>query len=399
MNLGFSTDDEAFRQTVKAFFKDEYPADILAKVQNGQQLTKADYQRSESALNDKGWVAVNWPTEYGGTGWTPTQKYIFDDELEQAGAPNVIPMGLLYVAPVIYTFGSEAQKERWLPDILASRTFWGQGYSEPESGSDLASLRCKAERDGDDYIVNGTKIWTSQGHYADWLFCLVRTDNSGKKQEGISFLCMDAKTPGITVYPITTIDGSHYLNRIEFVDVRVPAENLIGEEGMGWTYSKYLLSNERTSYAHIAGKRADVARLKEVATSIKAGNSSLLEDPAFARKLAEVEVDLTALEFTALRTLSAVSAGESPGEASSALKILATENAQAITELFLEASGTQAVPFFADRTESDWGDGLNIPGFAAPSTASYFFNRAQTIYGGATEVQKNIISKQVLGLK
>jgi len=399
MNLGFSTDDEAFRQTVKAFFKDEYPADILAKVQNGQQLTKADHQRSESALNDKGWVAVNWPTEYGGTGWTPTQKYIFDDELEQAGAPNVIPMGLLYVAPVIYTFGSEAQKERWLPDILASRTFWGQGYSEPESGSDLASLRCKAERDGDDYIVNGTKIWTSQGHYADWLFCLVRTDNSGKKQEGISFLCMDAKTPGITVYPITTIDGSHYLNRIEFVDVRVPAENLIGEEGMGWTYSKYLLSNERTSYAHIAGKRADVARLKEVATSIKSGNSSLLEDPAFARKLAEVEVDLTALEFTALRTLSAVSAGGSPGEASSALKILATENAQAITELFLEASGTQAVPFFADRTESDWGDGLNIPGFAAPSTASYFFNRAQTIYGGATEVQKNIISKQVLGLK
>jgi alkylation response protein AidB-like acyl-CoA dehydrogenase len=399
MELGFSADDETFRQTVRQFFNEEYPADILAKVQNGQQLTKADYQRSESALNDKGWVAVNWPKEYGGTGWTPTQKYIFDDELEQAGAPSVIPMGLLYVAPVIYTFGTDEQKERWLPDILASRTFWGQGYSEPDSGSDLASLRCKAERDGDSYIVNGTKIWTSQGHYADWLFCLVRTSNTGKKQEGISFLCMDAKTPGITVHPITTIDGSHYLNRIEFVDVRVPAENLIGEEGMGWTYSKYLLSNERTSYAHIAGKRADVARLKEIATSIKSGNSSLLEDPAFARKLAEVEVDLTALEFTALRTLSAVSSGDNPGDASSALKILATENAQAITELFLEASGTQAIPFFEDRTESDWGDGLNIPGFAAPSTASYFFNRAQTIYGGATEVQKNIISKQVLGLK
>jgi alkylation response protein AidB-like acyl-CoA dehydrogenase len=398
MDLSFSAADEKFRLEVREFFKSEYPKDILAKVQNGQQLNKADYQRSESALNDKGWVAVNWPTEYGGTGWTATQKFIFDDELERAGAPSVVPMGLLYVAPVIYTFGSEEQKQRWLPDILASRTFWGQGYSEPESGSDLASLQCKAERDGDEYVVNGTKIWTSQGHYADWFFCLVRTDNSGKKQEGISFLCMDANTPGITVYPIVTIDGSHYLNRIEFDNVRVPAENLIGEEGMGWTYSKYLLSNERTSYAHIAGKRADIAKLREIAGTIQSGNRSLLDDPAFSHKLSEVEIDLTALEFTALRALSSVAAGDAPGEESSALKILATENAQAITELFLEASGANAVPFFPDRSEDDWNDGSGIPAFAAPSTASYFFNRAQTIYGGATEVQKNIISKQVLGL-
>lgn len=398
MHLGFSQADEAFRQEVRAFFKQEYPADILTKVQNGQQLTKQDYQRSEAALNERGWVAVNWPKEYGGTGWTATQKYIFDDELERAGAPSVIPMGLLYVAPVIYTFGTEEQKKRWLPDILASRTFWGQGYSEPNSGSDLASLQCKAERDGDHYIVNGTKIWTSQGHYADWLFCLVRTDNSGKKQEGISFLCMDAKTPGITVHPIISIDGSHYLNRIEFVDVRVPAENLLGEEGKGWTYSKYLLGHERTSYAHIAGKRADIARLKEIAAVTPGDHGPLLHDTGFARKLAEVEVDLTALEFTALRALSAVASGEAPGEESSALKILATENAQAITELFLEASGQAALPFFEDRTDANWNKNSGIPPFAAPSTAAYFFHRAQTIYGGATEVQKNIISKQVLGL-
>ncbi|PCJ69331.1 MAG: acyl-CoA dehydrogenase [Rhodobiaceae bacterium] len=398
MDFRFSAEDEAFRKTVRDFFTDEYPADLLAKIKNGQQVTKADYQRSERAYNDKGWVAVNWPQEYGGTGWTPTQKYIFDDELERAGALSVVPMGLLYVAPVIYTFGSEEQKKRWLPDILASRTFWGQGYSEPEAGSDLASLQCKAVRDGDDYIVTGTKIWTSLGHYADWLFCLVRTSNTGKKQEGISFLCMDAKTPGITVYPITTIDGTQYLNRIEFDDVRVPAENLIGEEGMGWTYSKYLLSNERTSYAHIAGKWADIARLKEIATTIQSGNRTLLDEPAFAQKLAKVEVDLTALEFMVLRTLSAVSAGETPGGASSALKILATENAQAITELFLEANGSNALPFFPDRNAADWHEGLDIPAYAAPTTAAYFFNRAQTIYGGATEVQKNIISKQVLGV-
>lgn len=398
MDYTFSDEDEAFRAQVRAFFETEYPKDILDKVRNGQQLQKSDYQKSERALNDKGWVAVNWPEEYGGTGWSPTQKFIFDDELERAGAPSVIPMGLLYVAPVIYTFGSDEQKKRWLPDILASRTFWGQGYSEPNSGSDLASLQCKAERDGDDYIVNGTKIWTSQGHYADWFFCLVRTDNSGKKQEGISFLCMEATTPGITVHPIITIDGSHYLNRIEFDNVRVPAENLIGEEGKGWGYSKYLLTHERTSYAHVAGKRADIARLKEIASGIQSGNRTLLDDPAFAAKLAAVEVDLTALEYTVLRALSAVSAGDAPGEESSALKILATENAQAITELFLEANALNALPFFEDRHEADWNTGSGIPGYAAPSTAGYFFHRAQTIYGGATEVQKNVIAKQVLKL-
>ena len=231
MEFGFSPEDEAFRLQVRRFFAEEYPQDILRKVQNGQQLSKDDYQRSERALNEKGWVAVNWPKEYGGTGWTATQKYIFDDELEKAGAPNVIPMGLLYVALVIYTFGTDAQKERWLPDILASRTFWAQGYSEPGAGSDLASLATSAVRDGDHYIVNGIKTWTSQGHYADWIFCLVRTSNTGKKQEGITFLCIDMKSPGVSVHPIVTIDGSHYLNQVHFSDVRVPVENRIGEEG------------------------------------------------------------------------------------------------------------------------------------------------------------------------
>ncbi|HUD52721.1 acyl-CoA dehydrogenase family protein, partial [Parvibaculum sp.] len=245
MDFSFSKADEEFRLMVRDFFEHDYPRDIVEKMARGQSASKEDYQRSERALAAKGWLAVNWPKADGGTGWTANQKYIFDEELERAGALNVVPMGLLYVGPVIYTFGTEEQKRRWLPGILDSTTFWAQGYSEPGSGSDLASLQCAAVRDGDDYIVDGTKIWTSLAQYADWIFCLLRTDNSGKKQEGITFLCIDMKTPGVAVNPIITIDGKHSLNSVTFEKARVPAANRIGEEGKGWTYANYLLGHER----------------------------------------------------------------------------------------------------------------------------------------------------------
>jgi alkylation response protein AidB-like acyl-CoA dehydrogenase len=398
MDLKLSDADEAFRAEVRAYFRDEYPQDILAKLANGQTLRKADLQASEAALNEKGWVAPGWPKEYGGPGWTITQRFIFDEELETAGAPNVVPMGLLYVAPVIYTFGTDEQKQRWLPDILASRTYWAQGYSEPDAGSDLASLRMSAVRDGDHYVLNGEKIWTSDAHYADWIFCLVRTSNEAKKQQGITFLCMDIKTPGITVIPIITIDGGHHLNRVTFENARVPVENRIGEEGKGWTYARHLLSYERVSYAHVAGKRKQLASLRQNALAAPWEDPECGEKAAFFQKMAAVEIQLDALEMTLLRALAPLAAGAPPGDEASILKIAATENAQAITELMLELADIYAQPFFADRSHDQWRAGFeDVPGYAAPSTAAYFITRAQTIYGGTTEVQKNIIARQ-LGL-
>ncbi|MGB6087682.1 acyl-CoA dehydrogenase family protein, partial [Parvibaculum sp.] len=308
MDFSFSEKDEEFRVKVRDFFENEYPRDIIEKMASGASPSKEDYQRSERAMAAKGWLAVNWPKAAGGTGWTANEKYIFDEELERAGALNVVPMGLLYVGPVIYTFGTEEQKKRWLPGILDSTTFWAQGYSEPGSGSDLASLQCSAVSDGDDYIVNGTKIWTSLAQHADWIFCLLRTSQEEKKQEGITFLLIDMKTPGITVNPIITIDGKHSLNSVTFDNVRVPKENRIGEEGKGWTYANYLLGHERTSYAHVAGKRKQLGNIRKAAKE-----RELLSDPAFVAKLTSLEARLDALELTVLRTLSSVAEGGAPG--------------------------------------------------------------------------------------
>ncbi|HSG87976.1 MAG TPA: acyl-CoA dehydrogenase family protein [Pseudomonadales bacterium] len=406
MDLRYSDEELAFRDEVRRFFAEEYPQDILARRRRGQTLGKADLQRSEKALAARGWAAVNWPEEYGGTGWNVTEKYLFDEALEQAGAPSVVPMGLLYVAPVIYTFGTAAQKQRFLPDILESNVFWAQGYSEPGSGSDLASLQCRAERTvGDDgeehYVLNGTKVWTSQAHFADWIFCLVRTSDEERKQQGITFLTIDMSSPGVSVHPIITIDGGHHLNSVTFEDVRVPLDNRIGEEGMGWTYAKYLLTHERTSYAHIAGKKAQMQSLREIMAQPAAHGPALADDPDFRRRYDEVMVQLTTLEFTTLRTLAAVATGGAPGNESSILKIRATEVAQAITELYLEAAGYCGLRRVEDRSAPDWNEaneGEFAPAWTVTGTADYFFTRAQSIYGGTNEIQKNVIAKQVFGL-
>ena len=401
MDLRYSSDELAFQQQVRDFFANDYPQDLLEKRRRGQTLTKADFQQNERTLGERGWLAANWPEEYGGTGWNVTEKYIFDEELERAGAPGIVPMGVIYVAPVIYTFGTEAQKQRYLPDILQANTFWAQGYSEPAAGSDLASLECRADRDGDTYLLNGSKTWTSQAQFADWIFCLVRTSKEARKQQGITFLIIDINSPGVTVEPIITIDGGHHLNTVTFEDVRVPVENRIGDEGQGWTYAKYLLTHERTSYAHIAGKKEQMRRLAQLVAQPGAQGPSLMDDPDFRARFDDVDVQLTTLEYSTLRTLASVATGGAPGNESSILKIRSTEVAQAITELWLEASGYYGLRAVRDRRQADWNlmqGEERAPAWPVTAVADYFFTRAQSIYGGTNEIQKNVIAKQVLGL-
>ena len=388
-----------FRANVRAFFANDFPKDILEKTKAGASLTTAEVRKSESALGQKGWLAAAWPSEHGGPGWSLEEQYIFDEELERAGVPTVTPMGVVYVGPIIYTFGTNAQKQRWLPGIREGREGWAQGYSEPEAGSDLASLQFSAVRDGDTYILNGTKIWTSAAQHADWIFCLARTDNSGKKQEGISFLISEMDRPGVTVTPIITIDSKHALNQVHFDNVRVPADYLIGEEGKGWTYSQFLLGHERTSYARIGGKRKQLAHLREIASHVPTGgNQRLIDDPAFAHKLAEANLAVDALEMTVLRVLSAVKDGGAPGKEASIIKVLATEAAQQITTLYLDAAGRNALRSFHDSVSPAWLRPDPASAFAAPGVSTYLGTRAQSIYGGTNEIQRNIIARRVLGL-
>lgn len=398
MDLNFSDQDLAFREEVREFFRTRYPQSVKQKQDNGIYLTKEDHVLWQKALYEQGWAGINWPVEYGGTGWTAAQKYIFANESATHNAPRLIPFGLSMVAPVIYTYGNEEQKQRFLPDILASNVWWCQGYSEPNSGSDLASLKTKAVREGDAYIVNGTKTWTTQGQHADWIFCLVRTDDSGKKQDGISFLLIDMKTPGVSVTPIITIDGIREVNEVHFDNVRVPAENLIGEEGRGWTYAKVLLTHERTGIARVAESKAKLATLKK---RIAAGTSALCDlagNRVFMSRVAEAEVELKALEFTELRVLSSVATGKAPGSESSILKIKGTEIMQLLDELLLEVAGIQGLPFLPEQYQTGFDGETQGPAFAAKAAPVYYNNRKLSIYGGTNEIQKNIISKQVLGL-
>ncbi|MEZ5491219.1 MAG: acyl-CoA dehydrogenase family protein [Gammaproteobacteria bacterium] len=399
MNAEFTAEELAFQQEVREFLETEFPAEIREKVDNNLRLSKDDLVRWQKILNKQGWMAPNWPEEYGGTGWTPTQKYIFNQEMGRIGAPEPVAFGVKMVAPVIIAYGSEEQKQRFLPDILESRTWWCQGYSEPNSGSDLASLKTSAVREGDHYVVNGTKTWNTLGQYADWIFCLVRTDNTAKKQEGISFLLIDMKSPGISVNPIVLMDGSPEVNEVVFDNVKVPVENLIGEENKGWTYAKVLLTHERTNIARVPYTKRRINELKTAAANRDDGfGGKLADDPVFATKVAEMEIDLLALEYAELRTLAAVSVGKAPGPESSILKIVGTEVAQRADELFLEVADYDALPFVPEQFEGGFqGEPLG-EGYLASTALDYFNHRKVSIYGGSNEIQKNIICKAVLGL-
>lgn len=395
MNLDADPTLEPFRADVRAFFENDFPKDILQKTARGASLTTAEVRKSETALGTKGWLASAWPEEFGGPGWSIQEQYVFDEELERAGVPTVTPMGVVYVGPVIYTFGTDEQKERWLPGIRTGEVGWAQGYSEPGSGSDLASLQFDAKKTDDGYVLNGEKIWTSAAQHADWIFLLTRTDRSGKKQEGITFICCRLDQPGVEVHPIISIDGKHALNRVTFDNVHVPDDQRIGEEGKGWTYSQYLLGNERTSYARIGGKRKMLGNIRAIASEMPAGgNRRLIDEDDFARHLADAEIRVDTLEMIVLRILSAVSAGGSPGNEASIVKVLATETHQQITELFVNAAAHHGLSKFKDAVAPDWADA----GFSAPGVSGYFGGRAQSIYGGTNEIQKNIIAKRVLGL-
>lgn len=399
MNADFTAEELEFQKEVQDFLKAEFPQDIKLKVDNGIKLEKDDFVRWQKILYKKGWVAPNWPEEYGGTGWNPTQKYIFALEMGLYGAMEPVAFGVKMVAPVIYTYGNEEQKKRFLPDILQSNVWWCQGYSEPNAGSDLASLKTTAVREGDYYIVNGTKTWNTLGQYADWIFCLVRTDNTVKKQEGISFLLIDMKTPGIKVSPIVLLDGEPEVNEVHFDNVKVPVENLVGEENKGWTYAKVLLTHERTNIAQVPNSKLKLQKLRNLAGNTADGyGGTLLDNPVFKRKLAEVEIQVLALEFAELRTLAAVSVGKAPGPESSILKIVGTEATQFIDELYMEVAAYHSLPHVPEQfTEGFDGDHVG-QGSATASSNTYFNNRKKSIYGGSNEIQKNIISKAVLGL-
>jgi alkylation response protein AidB-like acyl-CoA dehydrogenase len=400
MNVDLTDDELAFQQTVRRFFAEQYPDDLRAKLDAGAPLTRDDTIRWQKILFRQGWAAVNWPVEYGGTGWSAIQKYLYYGEMAAANAPDMIPFGVKMVGPVIYYYGNEEQKARFLPDILESNVWWCQGYSEPGSGSDLASLKTKAELHGDHYVVNGTKTWTTLAHIADWIFCLVRTESDvARRQEGISFLLIDMSTPGVSVKPIITIEGEREVNEVHFDNVAVPRENLIGEEGKGWTYGKVLLQHERTSMAGVARSEYRMKKLKARAALSVDGGEPLLRDRNFARKLAATEIELKALEYTDLRTLAAVAVGKAPGPESSILKIRGTEVQQAIDALFVEAAGYYALPYVPGQYGADYADEERIGcDTDTLSSLQYFNNRKASIYGGSNEIQRNIIAKHVLGL-
>ncbi len=400
MNLDFSPEDVAFREEVRTFIAENYPKDLRAKQDSGEPLSKEDYLAWHKVLAKKGWVAPSWPVEHGGTGWTPTQKYIWSEEQARADTLAVLPFGVSMLAPVVYTFGTEEQKAKFLPGIYNGEVWWCQGYSEPGAGSDLASLKTKAERvTGDDgkeyYIVNGQKTWTTLGQFADWGFFLVRTDPDSKPQAGISFLLIDMKSPGIEVRPIITLEGGHEVNDVFLDNVKVPVENRIFHENQGWTCAKALLAHERSGIAGVARSKRGLERLREMATTEMSDlGGPLLSDAFFKRKVAELEIDLTALEFTELRTLAGESSGKGPGPESSILKIKGTEIQQRLQELALEAAGHYGAPFLHNL-----GHNANIgPSYADGVAGDYFNGRKTSIYGGSNEIQRNIIAKMVLGL-
>ena len=397
MNLDFSAEDIAFRDEVRAFIAENYPSTLRGKQDEGDELSKEDFLSWHKVLAKKGWVAPAWPVEFGGTGWSQTQRYIWSEETARADCIRLMPFGLAMVGPVIYTFGTPEQKAHFLPRILSGEDWWCQGYSEPGAGSDLASLRTKAVRDGDDYVVNGQKTWTTMAQHADWGFFLVRTDNDAKMQEGISFLLIDMKSPGIEVRPIITLGGEHEVNEVWLDNVRVPVANRVYEENKGWTCAKFLLAHERVGIAGVASSKRGVEKIKAIAATEMDGDRSLLANPFFKRKVAELEIDLAALEYTELRTLAGMAAGNNPGPESSVLKIKGSEIQQRLTELTLEMAGHYGAPYFRGFGEGDNEHPIGQE-WANRAAPTYFNARKTTIYGGSNEIQRNVIAKMVLGL-
>jgi alkylation response protein AidB-like acyl-CoA dehydrogenase len=398
MDLNYSPADDAFRADIRAWLDANLPQALRAKVLDHKRLSLDDYASWHKLLGTRGWSVVAWPKEYGGPGWDATQRHIWDEECARIGAPGVLPFGVSMVAPVIMKYGSDAQKAYYLPRILDGTDWWCQGYSEPGSGSDLASLRTRAERQGDHYVVNGQKTWTTLGQFADMMFCLVRTDTGAKKQEGISFVLVDMKTPGITVRPIITLDEDHEVNEVFLEDVKVPVENLVGEENRGWTYAKYLLGHERTGIARVGQSKRELVFLKRLAADQKKGGVSLLNDPVFSAKIAALEIEMMALEVTVQRVVASEANGRGPGPEASMLKIKGTEVQQALTELMVEAVGPQAAAFDPAYLEGEREHSLAGDDDAAPLAAYYFNFRKTSIYGGSNEIQKNIIAQMILGL-
>ena len=393
MDLNYSAEDLAFRDEVRAWLRQHLPPDLRDKVASYRSLSKDDLQRWHKILARKGWIAPAWPRDWGGTGWNVVQRYIFEEECGYAGTPPLTPFGLVMCAPVLFKFGTDAQKQRFLPRIYEGDEFWCQGYSEPGSGSDLASLRTRAVRQGTHYVVNGQKTWTTLAHMADWIFCLVRTDpGMEKKQDGISFLLIDMKTPGITVRPLILMDGAHEVNEVFFDDVRVPVENLVHEEGKGWSVAKFLLGHERMNTARIGTSKRELDKLKALASREVKDGRPLLEDTRFRDKVSRLEVELQALEITNLRFLDRLRGGRPPGAEVSLLKIVGTEIQQALTELMMQAIGPLAQPFAAlDAVDS-------FDAFTAALAPRYCNYRKTTIYAGSNEIQRNIVAKRVLDL-
>ncbi len=398
MDLNYAPEDLAFRDVVRAWLEANLPADLQHKVLNHKRLQRDDFVRWHRIVHRQGWVAPNWPVEHGGTGWSKVQQHIWEEECARAGTPPILPFGVNMVAPVIIAFGNDAQKRHYLPRILSCEDWWCQGYSEPGSGSDLASLKTRAVRDGDHYIVNGQKTWTTLGQHADMMFCLVRTDPDARKQEGISFLLIDMKTPGITVRPIITLDEDHEVNEVFFDNVRVPIANLVGDENKGWTYAKYLLGHERTGIAAVGRSKRELAFLKRLAQRMEKAGKPLIDDPLYAAKLAAVEIDLMALEVTVMRVIAQEAKRKAPGPEASMLKVKGTEIQQRLTELMVEAAGPAGLPFDVGYLEGEHEHSAGGDDDAAPLMPYYFNYRKTSIYGGSNEIQKNIITQMILGL-
>jgi len=398
MNLDYSPTETAFRAEIRVWLEANLPRELSKKVLNHKRLNRDDFASWHKLLGTRGWSAVAWPREYGGPGWDATQRHIWEEECARVGAPTVLPFGVSMVAPVLMKYGSEAQKRYYLPRILDGTDWWCQGYSEPGAGSDLASLKTRAVRDGDHYVINGQKTWTTLGQYADMIFCLVRTGTEGKPQEGISFILVDMKSPGITVRPIILLEGTHEVNEVFFDNVRVLAENLVGEENKGWTYAKYLLTHERTNIAGVGASKAALAEVKRIAKAETVRGVPLADDPYFAARVAEVEMELDALSTTNLRVLSSPDAAASAGSISSMLKIKGTEIRQAINDLARRAIGPYAMPFVSEALEEGHNGEPVGPEYALGVAPDYFNNRKITIFGGSNEIQRGIISKMVMGL-